>query len=118
MRINKTMKPFDLKLALSGHPVISRDRRQVIHIMHDPGAPPARRVYGRYEDGGFDWHYENGTICQFEDSPADLFMASTKREAWVNVYEHEVTGHFSSKAAADSIASKGRRACIRIEWEE
>ena len=41
-----------------------------------------------------------------------------KKEGWVNVYTDTYVTIFPTKEQADDRASRGRKTCIRIEWEE
>lgn len=112
------MKPFDLKEALAGKPVVARGGMKVVHIMYDPGAPESRRVYGRYENGGYDWHYENGRCRSSEESQADLFMATVKQKYWLNVYPGIVCHRYTHLDAANRAALSTRLCCVQIEIEE
>lgn len=127
------MKPFDLKRALAGEPVVTRDGRKVHCVLHDPGSPDEEmRVYARYGDEScmcYNAFMENGLLRKGQVKPQDLFMAPIKREAWVNVYPapndslHKgisfLTSHaFSTKGIADSLATGNRLLCIRVEVEE
>lgn len=66
-----------------------------------------------------------GDTLVYDDSgkwlaPRDLTWKSptVKKEAWVNVYDEIDGALHSTKDLADKWATKNRKACIRIEWEE
>lgn len=62
------------------------------------------------------------------DNQNDLINLPVKREGWVNIYEGDAdkveknvaiaANIFVSQQMADSLALKGRVACVRVEWEE
>lgn len=88
------MKTFDLKAALDGEPVVTRDGRKVVQIAHFPSVSDGYRlevlVSGdcrsrSYWDSG---KYSNG------DNALDLFMASKPVKVWLNLYH--VGSYFSS----------------------
>ena len=87
------MKPFNLKDALDGAPVVTRDGRKVKRVIHVPEFNKKNnRVISIYEDGdGYDLVGEDGIY--FADgsiSGADLFMAPKKRTVWVNLYRERL----------------------------
>lgn len=85
------MKPFNLAEALAGKRVVTRDGRKVLKIV-DMGCqtfPIVAVLEGEEEwpilfnkDGSWDRPGMNA------NSKYDLFMASEKREYWVNVYKN------------------------------
>ena len=81
------MKPFDLKRALAGDPVVTRDGRKIEFVAHDPKAGAGFRILARREgESCASSFYTDGKHTDGIELPYDLFMAPTKREAWVNVY--------------------------------
>lgn len=114
------MKPFDLKKALAGEPVVTRDGRKVDFIFHDPGAPDKKmRVYARY-GGDCNMYREDGIYNENREMPWDLFMAPSKQERWMIVNDDGFTSRaFKTKEEAEKLLPKftGSRVC-RVEWEE
>lgn len=113
------MKPFNLKEALAGKPVVTREGQKLASIFYDPGAGPEIRLIGRREgQTSYDYWSEGGTYTN-TPTPLDLFMAPSKKEAWVNVYkDKEIVCRHDTKEEADHLAQATRIACCRIEWEE
>lgn len=130
------MKPFNLQEALAGKPVVTRDGRKISRVVHFPEASPGWRVVVLAGTGVFGTT-ESGSYCvDVESNSHDLFMASEKKEGWVNVYPaagrlHNYLAGFSSydgsvpthifKTEADArkhaILYPALAIC-RIEWEE
>jgi hypothetical protein len=118
------MKPFNLERALAGDPVVTRGGRPVtqLTIFKDVDQDPLVgmldrsirnwKITGRYLDG-----YEH---------PYDLFMTSTKRGGWMNIYPNAANhkniaygGEIcESKEIAMSHAGADGIACVYVEWEE
>jgi len=87
--VEEEMKPFDLKAALNGAPVVTRDGEPVPWLRHDPDANPRYRVLARIEGQSAARHYsENGRFYRDgTESFLDLFMAPTKRTVWGALYQ-------------------------------
>lgn len=137
------MKPFNLQEALAGKPVVTRDGRKVQDIRHLPSAKPYS-VVGVVDDGISDnpsTYTRDGvfSIHELDGSAADLFMASQKREGWINIYSQEPQSTESGAIYKNIVPVQGSRiihpsknsadycptlylgkriACVRIEWEE
>ena len=80
------MKPFNLKEALAGKPVITRDGRPVKIAGYNPDAINSGEKLVGWVDGNiFSW-FDDGASFYDKESSYDLFMASEKRTYWVNVY--------------------------------
>ena len=78
------MKPFDLKAALAGAKVITRDGREVFSVRHYPDNPVWRTVLAdvRGEDGviiNLDY-YSNGRYRSVREDVEDLFMAEEEEK--------------------------------------
>lgn len=121
------MKPFDLEKALAGAPVVTRNGRPVQEIYHLTTCDGRYPVIGVID--GAVWTFtKEGVHSVFTGSNAlDLFMATTKREGWVNVYPSNagwlapLEGRvFPTRAAALEAIINPRHciATVRIEWEE
>lgn len=88
------MKPFDLEKALAGEPVITRDGRPVKIAGYNSDVDEDVQVLGwlkglknipdidTYEGWYADGHYAES------ENELDLFMASTKKTGWVNLYRN------------------------------
>jgi hypothetical protein len=114
------MKTFDLEKAREGEPVVTRDGKPARIICFDlKGAMPiiAAIDYGNEEcvncftDKGIYEDYKG-------ENSRDLFMASIKKEAWLNVYSEYIVTAFPTKEDAELCAEVDRVACIKIDWEE
>ncbi|WP_140920181.1 hypothetical protein [Limnobaculum xujianqingii] len=124
---NPILKPFDLEAAKAGKPVVDRRGQHVRIICFDAktqGYPLVALIHIRGDEIPFSYT-EHGRFYGKGDSPCerDLFMASTKREGFVNLYPPSINNHRQtvfhvSKNSADRDADSTRVACIRIEWDE
>lgn len=78
------MKPFDLKAALAGAPVVTRDGRKVTNVTQFPvGEQPVAAVVEGSDE--IDTFTEEGVFNPFVrvSTSKDLFMASTTKTGWV-----------------------------------
>lgn len=86
------MKPFNLEEAKAGKPVCTRDGRPARIICFDAAMsyPIVALVHEEEGEDGAEELIEYGDAGQFNYSVSehrnDLFMASTERTAWVNLY--------------------------------
>ena len=119
------MKPFNLEAALNGKPVITREGDKVIQLAYFPTVigdtlfvQLGKRVY-RYD--------KYGAFLRDHISPYDLFMATTKREGWINVYKDKADGFergfiYNSPDEAERAGftndTYAHIVTIHIEWEE
>jgi|GEM_PF-1386944 len=97
------MKPFDLEKALAGHPLVTRDGRKVLDfhyfkVMTKYIFP----IYAAIESIGNDPYFsqfriDGSALRNEEESSLDLFLDSTKKTYWVNVYESEIKTIFIGK---------------------
>lgn len=81
------MKPFNLKDAKAGKPVVTRDGRPARIICWDRKKKdyPIIALIGVEEDiASFT---ADGRYISCEQDPNDLFMASEKKEGWMNIYK-------------------------------
>ena len=124
------MKPFNLQEALAGKPVVTRDGRAA-RIAHFPEARKWKIAAVRLDNGDSFHTDELGRYFSQEgafSSYLDLFMASEKKEGWVNVYTHpnssepekdrHAGGMYSTENAALRMRMPEAVATVRIEWEE
>ena len=83
------MKAFNLEEAKAGKPICTRDGVVVEFIAHVPGAVYNNRVIVLHQQSGMllttteEGHYYVNT----SKDGRDLFMQSTKRTVWVNLYK-------------------------------
>ncbi len=119
------MKPFDLKAALAGAPLQTRNGLPVKIAGYYSDVSEECQVLGWYEGYSSNW-YANGKVYMHMDSNGDLFMAPQKRQGWINIIlmpgKRVVmeTVHESEIAAllAVKLTSFMEVKTIRIEWEE
>lgn len=119
----KQLKPFNLEQALAGKPVMTREGRKVVHIFYAEEACENSQVICVFETGVVFLYYKDGTYTAYASSLNDLFMAPTKKEGWINVYNVlslDVTGKNIYPTEEAALANKGCDciATIKIEWEE
>jgi hypothetical protein len=129
------MKPFNLQEALAGKPVVDRTGDGVTDL-HYFGSATGQKLYGVTDGGVESWtnngrYFENSPV----DSPFDLFMASEKKEGWVNLYQSntdylaayvqggkQATHVFRTQEDAgkhrEEVLKDRYITTIRIEWEE
>lgn len=118
------MKPFNLEEAKAGKRVITGSGNVVRILCFDFKHPNGYSIAGITTDEfgveQLDSWTASGHYYVNEDvSELDLFMASTKREGWLNIYPNNTSYHiFESKEAADRGAGMKRVDCIHIEWNE
>ena len=82
------MKPFDLSAALAGHPVCTRDGREVTQLVKFD-LSYCEVLIGVMSDCICRWRldgcYDNFNV----GNGADLFMAPVKKTGWVARYAHD-----------------------------
>lgn len=81
-------EPFDLARAMAGEPIVTRDGRKAVFVVHDKGANPQYRVLARIGNGsGAIGFCEDGRLSHAETNTTDLLMApKPKRTVWVNIW--------------------------------
>lgn len=86
------MKPFDLDKAIAGHPLVTRDGREVTEFHYFKTAIPeyGERVMA-VVDGDVFTYIDNGKYINGEDLPEDLFLKSEKKTLWIAI-ENEPLG--------------------------
>lgn len=87
------MKPFDLKKALAGDPVVLSNGKKVTAIAHFPNAHNKYRVVAEIEGILRTFTEEGQEIDQYHSTNV-LCMAPIQKEVWINLYsnEYSVTG--------------------------
>lgn len=125
------MKPFDLELAKAGNPVQTRDGRPARIVCYDiVGERQIGVLLTCITSKGEKFevmhaYYENGRFNKNVDNDLDLFMATTKKEGWGNIYakgDKREIGHLyeSEKEAKDCVIDNDPTyiTTTKIEWEE
>ena len=79
------MKPFDLELALSGHPVITRDGREATRIAYFKDASDEYDKVLCLIDGIIESFLENGKYYEGQDSIHDLFLKSETKKYYIGL---------------------------------
>lgn len=120
------MKPFDLEATKRGEPIVCRDGTPAKFIAHVPEAMASQQVVVLVGDI-VSTRPANGTVSGTpHDYMNDLFMATRKREGWVNVAKFSATGSSyaalcSHVYATEDLAKEAAHPSnitVRIEWEE
>jgi hypothetical protein len=119
------MKPFDLEKAKQGHPVQTRDGRDVEILKTDvKSCEPIVAVVKNYDDHEIICKYREHGRYEARDiaSCFDLFMKPTKKEGWINVYVREDgirrgKSIYNSKEKAQQ-HNFGGIDTVKIEWKE
>lgn len=96
------MKPFDLVEALKGKPVITRDGKKVVEIIHLSSMRNERNVLAVFENDCMLYKHNGTCMLNLGDCHrSDLIMAPEKKSVWVNVYEYD-NGQMWIGCACDS----------------
>ena len=124
------MKQFNLKeyLANPNRKVVTRDGRPVRIVCTDmKGNQPvlALRQSGICEAESILSFFANGAFAIGRESNLDLFFATEKHQAWLNIYSSDFNLHidnhlYASKARAEK-EGKEREGYVstgKFEWEE
>jgi hypothetical protein len=126
------MKPFDLEKAKQGHPVQTRDGRDVEILKTDVKSyEPIVAVVKNYDDHEIIRQYREHGRYEARDivRGLDLFMKPTKKEGWINLYRDEDIGNgykigsyiYDDKNIAlnqNGVKFNSYIDTIKIEWEE
>lgn len=123
------MKPFDLEAAKAGKPVVTLDGRKVELLkfdLKDSNFPIAGivNINDDYQAVHI-WQSDGRWYAGETTADLDLFMASTKREGWVNLYIDKGCVHTSGivyntyDGAIHEISEHYEyHSTVKIEWEE
>ncbi len=124
------MKPFDIELAKKGHPVCTRDGRPVKILDFDfnyNAHPIIAKICNKGCDTLQTYTKEGFLNNSIDTSDYDLFMASEKKEGWINIYPKRPKGSkkretstciYPTEKDAKTASSNICVATIKIEWEE
>ena len=122
----KKFKEFNLKAALAGAPVVTREGKELLAIVSNQDTRTrygdliylivvGERVVSR--DAWSDGRYYKGAM----ESKIDLFMAPEKKSGWVNVYRTDgeyILGEIhETKKKALEVAITSTVDTITINWE-
>lgn len=112
------MKPFNLKAALNGEPVITRNGSPVTKL-HLFDCKSRYKLLGVVNDELISFTEEGRSIGEHHDNANDLFMVPKKRSGWINIYKDGGTSTIhKTRESADRFQHISRVACVRVEWEE
>lgn len=114
------MKPFNLKAALAGKPVVTRDGRAVtqLHLFeHIRSDYPVRAVV----EERIECYTDTGYSCTGDVFASDLLMSVERKSGWVNIYEGNVTGSIF-ETRKEALYERARATLnvidtIEIEWK-
>ena len=82
------MKPFNLKEALEGAPVVTRNGNEVTQLYKfDVLDLDAQELYAVIDDRQIESFYLNGQWREKGESGYDLFMAEVEKVQWINIWE-------------------------------
>ena len=125
------MKPFDIELAKKNHPIQTRDGKPARIICYNRKSNIEYPIVALVKFGDIEnaMYYTEKGIYHDKESSLDLFMASTKKEGWINLFKDEKKGyirlarsgliHESKDAALYSVDNDPNYVTtIKIEWEE
>ena len=123
------MKPFDIELAKAGHPVCTRDGRAVRIICFDRKNTNGCSIIALVDKGEYEECLSfviNGKFYNDErGSDNDLFMATLKKEGWINIYKdgdramiQSCNIYQSKEDAVDMHSPISYITTVKIEWEE
>ena len=125
------MKPFDIELAKAGHPVCTRDGKPVRIICFDRKNTNGCSIIALVDKGEYEnfmSFFQDGHFRNNGSTEHDLFMATLKKEGWVNVFIN--ASYFDSKTAGTIYPTKEEAlkdidtksphyiTTVKIEWEE
>ena len=117
VKLNSSLKPFDLEAAREGKPVCTRDGRKARIICFD--AKGDKPIIALVEMGVAETpnNYPiDGKAISTKETPCDLMMLPEKKEGWVNVYKGNM--YDTESEAKKAHVENGYIDTIKIEWEE
>lgn len=120
------MKQFDIELAKAGHRVCTRDGRPVRILCFDRKSVDGYSILALVDEGNYESfivYTSRGKFSEYKkgNDPYDLFVASVKKEGWINIYENGSTSkaiYPCKEDALDCHDPVGYITTIKIEWEE
>ena len=129
-------KPFNLRQALAGHPVCTRDLRRARILCYDRDDGYTKdgivALIKETDDSEYPRVYNSdGSLVGLsgETTKDDLVLATTKKSGWINIYKYQdesfvETGRctYESKEKAKAHAMTDEEDAyidtVQIEWEE
>jgi len=119
------LKPFNLEKALAGEKVVTRGGQEVVKIVHFKDANPEERIVFQVEDVVYLCNEEGKYLTTGAGSQIDLFMTTTKKQGWVNIYKTSTnslvaytSGVYETKQQAKADATFNVIDTVMVEWEE
>jgi len=89
-------KPFDLKKALAGEPVVTRNGAPVKIAGYNEFAYSDETILGWVNRCAFRW-FKNGENSEHPSDPdLDLFMAPIEKKEWIVRYDGRLMGPFET----------------------
>lgn len=90
VKLNSSLKPFNLEAAKAGKPVCTMDGRKARVICFDTKGDMCP-IIALVEENGIEsaYHYDKSGRNAYKKSGLDLMMFPEKKEGWVNVYKRE-----------------------------
>ena len=95
------MKEFNLKEALAGKPVITRDGKEVKQLTQFDSE--TSNLFGVVDNSLISW-YNNGVYSSNYKSNFDLFMDTENVSIWVNVYYDGDSIYIGHKHSIEQLA--------------
>lgn len=86
------MKPFDIELAKAGHPVCTRDGKPARIICFDRRSVNGCSIVALIDEGVYENFLSYNLQGRFHENTRDendLFMATVKKEGWINLYYND-----------------------------
>lgn len=77
------MKPFDLKAALAGQKVVTRDDIEVTQLVMFDAKEDRDVLYGVMESSVHSWSIDGRYLSDEDEYYKDLFMATNAKSIWV-----------------------------------
>jgi len=122
----KQLKPFNLEQALAGAPVVTRNGCPIVELKYLQTSSKLAVVRKEPDDKLISYFVPcDGKFGDTIDYTTDLFMATTKKEGWVNIYNpssknlNGVSGFvYNSREEAIANQASGYIATAKIKWEE
>ena len=119
VKLNSSLKPFNLEAAKAGKPVCTRDGRKARIICFDKKCLDGQILIVLVDCGKEEcmYFYTTDGKCIDDFSSFDLMMLPKKKEGWVNIYKSLA---YSTKEGAIKYRNKGNDYIdtIKISWEE
>ena len=122
----KQLKPFNLEQALAGAPIVTRNGCPIVELKYLQTSSKLAVVRKEPDDKLISYFVPcDGKLGDTIDYATDLFMAPTKKEGWVNIYNPSSknlngVSWFAYNSREEAIANQasGYIATAKIKWEE